>query len=44
VNRKYLFSGLIAFTFILGWNMFLIQRDDAMYKAYYQETTKQQQK
>lgn len=35
MNRKYLFTGLIAFTFILGWNVFLIQRDEKMYDAYY---------
>jgi hypothetical protein len=41
MNRKYLVAGLIAFTFIVGWNSFLIQRDDKMFKAYYQETAKQ---
>jgi len=25
----------LAFVAILGWNAFLIKRDDAMYKAYY---------
>ena len=34
-NRKYIVAGLIGFAVILGWNVFLIQRDDAMYKAYY---------
>jgi len=27
----------LAFIAILGWNTFLIQRDDALFKAYYQE-------
>jgi hypothetical protein len=44
MNRKYLAAGLIGFVVIIGWNIFCIQRDDAMYKAYYQETAKQQQK
>jgi len=35
MNRKYVVAGLIGFAAILGWNVFLIQRDDAMYKAYY---------
>jgi hypothetical protein len=35
INFKYFVSGLIGFAFILGWNVFLIQRDDALYKAYY---------
>ena len=37
MNRKYVVAGLIGFTFILGWNAFLIQRDNAMYKTYYQQ-------
>jgi len=43
-NRKYVFSGLIGFAVILGWNVFLIQRDDAMYKAYYRHQAIQQMK
>ncbi len=35
MNRKYVFAGLTAFAVSLGWNLFLIQRDDALYKAYY---------
>jgi hypothetical protein len=35
MNRKYVVAGLIGFAFILGWNVFLIQRDDQMYDAYY---------
>lgn len=31
---SYIFFALIA---ILGWNVFLIQRDDAMYKAHYRQ-------
>jgi len=43
-NRKYVVSGLIGFAVILGWNVFLIQRDDAMYKAYYRHQAIQQMK
>jgi hypothetical protein len=35
VNKKYVVAGLIGFAFILGWNVFLIQRDERMYDAYY---------
>jgi hypothetical protein len=35
VKRKYVAFGLIAFAISLGWNVFLIQRDDALHKAYY---------
>jgi len=34
-NRKYVVAGLIGFAAILGWNVFLIQRDERMYDAYY---------
>ena len=35
MNRKYIVAGLIGFAAILGWNAFLIQRDDKLYDAYY---------
>jgi len=35
MNKKYIVVGLIGFAVILGWNVFLIQRDDKMYDAYY---------
>jgi hypothetical protein len=44
VNRKYVVAGLIGFLAIIGWNVFLIQRDDAMHKAYYREQAIQQMK
>ncbi len=44
MNRNYVATALIGCAVILGWNAFLIQRDAKMYKAYYQETAKQQQK
>ena len=33
-NVTYIFLAFIA---ILGWNAFLIKRDDDMYKAYYRQ-------
>ena len=35
MNRKYVAAALIGSAAILGWNVFLIQRDAAMYKSYY---------
>jgi len=35
MKPKYLAAGLIAFSAVIGWNVFLVQRDDAMYKEYY---------
>jgi hypothetical protein len=43
-NRKYVIAGLIGFAAILGWNIFLIQRDGRMYDAYYGQQTVQQVK
>ena len=37
MNTKYIGYSLLAFIAILGWNAFLIQRDDALYKAYYKQ-------
>jgi len=28
---------VVAFAAIIGWNAFLIQRDDALYKSYYKQ-------
>lgn len=36
--KKYIVAGLISFAVILGWNVFLIQRDDALYKAHYRQS------
>ena len=41
MNKKYIVVGLIGFAVILGWNVFLIQRDDAMYKSYYRQQATQ---
>ena len=37
MNRKYIVAGLIGFAVILGWNVFLIQRDKNLYEAYDQQ-------
>ena len=44
MNRKYIIAGLIGFAVILGWNIFLIQRDDTLYKSYYRQQAAQQLK
>ena len=35
MKKKHIVAGLIGLAVILGWNIFLIQRDDKMYDAYY---------
>jgi hypothetical protein len=35
ISKKYIITGLIGFAVILGWNVFLIQRDERLYDAYY---------
>jgi hypothetical protein len=37
MKPKYIAYSLIALGAIIGWNAFLIQRDDALYKAYYKQ-------
>ena len=37
MKPKYIAYTLIALGAIIGWNAFLIQRDDALYKAYYKQ-------
>ena len=36
-NRKYIIAGLLGLAFILGWNVFLVQRDQRMFDAYYHQ-------
>ena len=36
-ERKYLTATVLGVVAIIGWNVFCIQRDDAMYKAYYRQ-------
>jgi hypothetical protein len=44
MNKKHIVAGLISLAVILGWNVFLIQRDDALYKSYYRQQATQQLK
>ena len=37
MNKKYIAAGLISFAAILGWNVFLIQRDERLYDSYYRQ-------
>lgn len=37
MNHKYIAFGFLALGLIVGWNAFLIQRDDALYRAYYKQ-------
>jgi hypothetical protein len=44
MKLKYILCSLFAFAAIIGWNAFLIQRDDALYRAYYKQQAIQQMK
>ena len=35
MSPKYLITALLAFTAIIAWNLFLIERDTKMFKSYY---------
>jgi len=35
MNKKHIIAGLFGFAFIVGWNVFLIQRDEKLYDSYY---------
>jgi hypothetical protein len=37
MNRKYVTVFALGFFAMIGWNVFLIQRDDAMFRAYYHQ-------
>jgi hypothetical protein len=37
MKPKYIAYGLIALSVIIGWNAFLVQRDDALFRAYYKQ-------
>ena len=39
-ERKYLIATVLGVVAIVGWNVFLVQRDDKLYKAYYHEKAK----
>jgi len=35
MNRKYIITFALGFLAIIGWNVFLIQRDEKLYDSYY---------
>lgn len=35
MNRKYIITFALGFLAIIGWNVFLIQRDEKLYDFYY---------
>jgi len=35
--KKYVVVFVIGFFVTIGWNLFLIQRDEKLYKAYYKQ-------
>ena len=35
MTKKHIVAGLISLAFILGWNVFLIQRDEKLYDTYH---------
>ena len=35
MNRKYLIATLLGVFAIISWNVFLVYRDNAMFKVYY---------
>lgn len=35
MSKKHIFYGFLALGLIFGWNALLIQRDNALYDAYY---------
>ena len=37
MNRKYVITFALGFLAMIGWNVFLIQRDEKMYDAYYRQ-------
>lgn len=37
MSKKYITAFIVGFIAMIGWNVFLIQRDDAMYKSYYRQ-------
>ncbi len=37
MSKKYVITFTLGFLTIIGWNVFLVQRDDAMFKSYYHQ-------
>jgi len=43
MNGKYIITGAIGFIVIIAWNLFLIDRDNKMFKSYYMPNYEQVQ-
>ena len=39
MSKKYIITFALGFIAMIGWNVFLIQRDQKMFDAYYQQQT-----
>ena len=37
MNRKYVITFALGFIAMIGWNVFLVQRDERLYDAYYRQ-------
>jgi len=37
MNRKYIITFALGFLAIVGWNVFLIQRDEKLFDSYYRQ-------
>jgi hypothetical protein len=35
MSTKYIITGAIGFIIIIAWNLFLIERDNKLFKSYY---------
>jgi hypothetical protein len=44
MKLKYILCSLFALAAIIGWNAFLVQRDDALFRSYYKQQAIQQMK
>ena len=44
MNRKYVITFALGFIAMIGWNVFLIQRDERLYDSYYRQQATQQVK
>ena len=40
MNRKYIAAGICALGFMIGWNVFLAQRDAELFRAVYTQVEK----
>jgi hypothetical protein len=43
MSTKYIITGVIGFIVIIAWNLFLIERDNKLFKSYYMPNYEQVQ-